>query len=303
MVVKHPLGGVIGGLLLLRAGMGIGYLPLQFAMDRILIGGGATLIGLVLGVVIFLSGVGVLLRVVGVGAHRDPDLSTLLGGAGIVFSLLSVASPLGSVGEGIVLGVVGGVICIVWQPAPADPDSGTESIRDSPLRTLLVVAGLSLLAIGVFSFGLQVTHWQATSQVTPREQVDEHEPVTNISDLPPACRRIVRAMVAGQTVSTEVYQLQMGETTLLVRNTNLSSGGWHLSDVNCIDSDKSISAAGIDQLRVNDEYYSVVGSWHKGDVDRKQLFELLQWLSIATGGIFLFFGLSSQNYWQEIKEY
>lgn len=125
MAVDHPLVGIVGGLFLVYAGIVIGYVPLQFTMELIMFGG-ATLIGLGIAVLVFFTGVGVLLRVGGVGAHRDPDISTLLGGVGIVFSLLSVVSALGGFVTGIVLGVVGGVICIVWQPPPADPELPTE---------------------------------------------------------------------------------------------------------------------------------------------------------------------------------
>lgn len=126
MVVDHPLVGIVGGAFLLLAGIIIGYTPLQFTMELIMFDG-ATLIELGIALLVFFTGVGILLRVGGVGAHRDLDLSTLLGGAGVLFSLLSVFSALGGFVTGTVLGVVGGVICIVWQPPPADPESPTES--------------------------------------------------------------------------------------------------------------------------------------------------------------------------------
>lgn len=127
VVVDHPLVGIVGGSFLLLAGIIVGYVPVRYTMDLIMIGGAYATLGLVFAVLVFLTGVGALLRVAGVGAHLTPDLSTLMGIAGIAFSLLSVFGALGGLLAGSSIGVVGGVLSILWQPSSADSDYSNKS--------------------------------------------------------------------------------------------------------------------------------------------------------------------------------
>lgn len=104
-----------GGLLLILASFLIGWIPIQFTFELLLIGGGYTVIGLVFAVLVFLSGVFALLR---------PDLARIVGISGIVFSLLSLIGALGGLVVGLLLGVIGGNLCLAWEPP-----EGTEAAR------------------------------------------------------------------------------------------------------------------------------------------------------------------------------
>lgn len=104
-----------GGLLMILASFVIGWIPIQFTFELLLIGGGYTVIGLVFAVLVFLSGVFALLR---------PDLARIVGISGIVFSLLSLIGALGGLVVGLLMGVIGGNLCLAWQPP-----EGTEAAR------------------------------------------------------------------------------------------------------------------------------------------------------------------------------
>lgn len=105
----------LGAVLLLVAGVIVGYVPLQFTMELLLVGGAFTAIGLVFAVLLFLTGVFALVR---------PDLSTILGIAGVAFSILSVVGGLGGLLIGLLIGIVGSNLLIAWQP----PGTREESI-------------------------------------------------------------------------------------------------------------------------------------------------------------------------------
>lgn len=97
----------LGGMLLIIAGIIVGWVPIQFTLELILIGGSYTAIGLLFAVLIFLCGVLALLR---------PELSTTIGVAGIAFSILSIAGALGGLLVGLLVGIIGGSLCIAWEP-------------------------------------------------------------------------------------------------------------------------------------------------------------------------------------------
>lgn len=116
----------LGGVLLMVAGIIVGWVPLQFTFELILIGGSYTAIGMVFAVLIFLSGVFALLR---------PDLSTIVGVAGIAFSILSIAGALGGLLVGLLVGIIGGNLCMAWEsPSSAQgvvpSDEGQQSTSD-----------------------------------------------------------------------------------------------------------------------------------------------------------------------------
>lgn len=97
----------LGGVLLIVAGLIVGYVPIQFTLELILIGGTYTAIGLVFAALISLTGVFALLR---------PDLSTILGIAGVAFSILSVVGALGGLLVGLLIGLLGSNLLIAWEP-------------------------------------------------------------------------------------------------------------------------------------------------------------------------------------------
>lgn len=110
---------VLGGVLLLLAGAIIGWVPLQFAGELVLVGGALTFSGLLFATAVGLMGVFVLLR---------PDLSTMLGTVGVVMSVLSLFGALGGLLVGMLVGIVGGNLCIAWVP-PDDVDTDREGGR------------------------------------------------------------------------------------------------------------------------------------------------------------------------------
>lgn len=96
-----------GAVLLILASLLIAWVPMQFAIELLFIGGAFTVVGLVFAVIVFLLGVFALLR---------PDLSTILGITGIAFSVLSLIGALGGLLFGAVLGIAGGALCVAWTP-------------------------------------------------------------------------------------------------------------------------------------------------------------------------------------------
>lgn len=129
-----------GGVLLLVGGLVVGWVPLQFAGEIMLIGSSLTTsIGL-----LFAS-----LMVVNAGfVLAYPQFSRPLGIIGIVLSLLSLFGALGGLFVGLILGLVGGNLCLAWeQPASAQTDdddaeppaADTNRISDatSSLRTAI----------------------------------------------------------------------------------------------------------------------------------------------------------------------
>lgn len=100
----------MGGLLLLIAGVVIGYVPLQFAGELIFIGGSFTIIGLVFATFVFLCGAFALWM---------PEHSTVFGVAGVALALLSLMGALGGLFVGMLLGMVGGNLCVAWEPSDA----------------------------------------------------------------------------------------------------------------------------------------------------------------------------------------
>lgn len=100
-----------GGALLILASLVIAWVPAQFAFELMFIGGAYTVIGLVFALLVFLSGAFALIR---------PERSRTFGIAGIVFSIMSLAGALGGLLIGMVLGIVGGNLCIAWQSDKED---------------------------------------------------------------------------------------------------------------------------------------------------------------------------------------
>lgn len=110
-----------GGALLMLAGLVIGWVPIQFAAELVFIGGTFTVIGLVFAAFVFLTGVFAL--------HR-PELSTILGITGVALSILSLLGALGGLFVGMLIGIVGGNLCVAWKPEDADEDADAPSAAD-----------------------------------------------------------------------------------------------------------------------------------------------------------------------------
>lgn len=117
-----------GGVLLMLAGLIIGYVPYQFAFELLLVGGSYTFIGLFWAVTVFLTGAFVLYR---------PEFSTIFGVLGVVLSILSLLGALGGLIVGMIVGIVGGNLCVAWsQPTgAADRRERTQNGDGTPVRT------------------------------------------------------------------------------------------------------------------------------------------------------------------------
>lgn len=117
-----------GGILLMLAGLLIGYVPMQFAFELLLVGGSYTYIGLFWAVTVFLTGAFVLYR---------PEFSTIFGVLGVVLSILSLLGALGGLLLGMIVGIVGGNLCVAWShPAGnAERRESTQGNDDTLVRT------------------------------------------------------------------------------------------------------------------------------------------------------------------------
>lgn len=116
----------LGAVLLMVSGLMVAYAPIRFASELIVIAGPLTAIGVPFGILIFLTGVGSVLR---------PDLSTYLGIAGVTFSILSVVGTLGGMLVGLLVGIVGSNLLIAWHPPEAREEptvTRTDTETDVP---------------------------------------------------------------------------------------------------------------------------------------------------------------------------
>lgn len=102
-------GPLLGPALLVVAGGVIAFAPLRFGQLLAMVGGGSPVLGALFGGLVALCGIGVRLK---------PTLSRELGAAAIAFSLLSLFGALGGLVIGMVLGIVGGNLCLSWRPEP-----------------------------------------------------------------------------------------------------------------------------------------------------------------------------------------
>lgn len=157
-----------GGLLLIVASLLIAWVPMQFAMELFLIGGAFTIVGLAFAVIVFLIGAFALMK---------PNLSTMLGVTGIAFSILSLIGALGGLLFGTILGIVGGSLCVAWQPP------GTEE----PEETLPQTAGTTTSpgAGGQFQWEQDQTAALGESTTSTQGTVLMEEEETMVSDMEP----------------------------------------------------------------------------------------------------------------------
>ncbi|RZH67148.1 DUF6114 domain-containing protein [Natrinema altunense] len=101
----------LGGLLLCLAGLLITWVPMRILPDIAFIGGemaGFLAIGALFGVFVFLSGLYALSR---------PARAHGAGVVGIILSIFSLFGSLGGLLVGMLLGIIGGNLCIAWKPS------------------------------------------------------------------------------------------------------------------------------------------------------------------------------------------
>lgn len=103
-------GPVAGPVVVVIAGLVIALVPIQFGDVLAAFGAeSAPVVGL---------GIGGALVLVGLAAHRQPAFTRELGAVAIVLSLASVFGAVGGLVVGLLLGVVGGSLCVAWKPSP-----------------------------------------------------------------------------------------------------------------------------------------------------------------------------------------
>ncbi|MEE9236971.1 MAG: DUF6114 domain-containing protein [Thermoplasmata archaeon] len=124
---------IIGGLFILLGGAL--YLAIAGFLEGLIVLGGETLdidpvlwiqvlgaIGIVIGIVIMVGGVMM---------YSRPASSTIWGVIILVLSLVSIIAA-GGFFIGLILGLVGGILGIVFKPAPAVPTSDTSQVQPPP---------------------------------------------------------------------------------------------------------------------------------------------------------------------------
>lgn len=112
----------LGGVLLCLAGIIIAWVPMQILPDIIFIGGqmaGFLAIGAMFGVFVFLTGAFALYK---------PQYSDMIGVIGVVLSIFSLFGSLGGLFLGMLLGILGGNLCVAWKP-DADSDVSSDPSR------------------------------------------------------------------------------------------------------------------------------------------------------------------------------
>ncbi|WP_436345034.1 DUF6114 domain-containing protein [Natronorubrum sp. FCH18a] len=110
----------LGGVLLCLAGILITWVPMQILPDLIFIGGrmaGLLAIGAMFGVFVFVSGVFALTK---------PEHSDMIGVVGVVLSIFSLFGSLGGLFLGMLLGILGGNLCLAWKPDDEAADEGVS---------------------------------------------------------------------------------------------------------------------------------------------------------------------------------
>ncbi|WP_136716114.1 DUF6114 domain-containing protein [Halorientalis salina] len=105
-----------GSVMLMLAGLIILAIPLR--LQFIFPGPSKAALGIVFGAMVIACGVFALLK---------PGLSTLIGVTGIAMSILSLVGAFGGLVVGMLVGIVGGNLCIAWQHPARDEEAASDS--------------------------------------------------------------------------------------------------------------------------------------------------------------------------------
>ena len=107
-------GPVAGPVVIVLAGVVIAAIPVELAGVLGIFGADAApTVGF---------GIGLGLAATGVAAHLRPAFTTELGVVAIALSLLSVFGAFAGLGLGLLLGVIGGSLCVAWRPTSGTDD-------------------------------------------------------------------------------------------------------------------------------------------------------------------------------------
>ena len=98
---------ILGSILMVLGGLMIGYVPVQFTSELMLIGGAFTILGMMFAVLVIFCGLSSLVK---------PELSSIFGVLGIALSTLSLFGALGGLFVGMIVGTIGGILCYAWEP-------------------------------------------------------------------------------------------------------------------------------------------------------------------------------------------
>lgn len=108
----RPFGG---GVLMILGGLVVTWVSGGYARDLLLVGGAYTSVGLVVALLMVLSGI---------AALAMPEESSIVGIVGVAMALLSLLTALGGLLVGMLLGIHGGVAVWAWEPdeRESEPD-------------------------------------------------------------------------------------------------------------------------------------------------------------------------------------
>ncbi len=110
-----------GGVLLILAGMIIAAIPIRLQMISATQGPSYSALGIVFAAMVVACGVFALVK---------PQLSTLIGVTGTTMSILSLIGAFGGLVIGMLVGIVGGSLCVAWQePGSEETATGEERFR------------------------------------------------------------------------------------------------------------------------------------------------------------------------------
>jgi hypothetical protein len=112
---------LFGGVCLLLGALIIGYVPIHFAADLMLIGGAFSILGVLLAILVGFCGV---------AAIAKPELSSIFGVLGATFGTLSLFGALGGLFVGTLVSTIGGILCYAWTP-PADYAYDETTLTDA----------------------------------------------------------------------------------------------------------------------------------------------------------------------------
>src|SRR6056297_3956700 len=104
--------------MLILAGMIIAAIPIRLQTIPATSGPSKAALGIVFGAMVIACGTFALVK---------PDLSTLIGVTGIAMSILSIIGAFGGLVIGMLVGIVGGNLCIAWRDPTGDEDAADES--------------------------------------------------------------------------------------------------------------------------------------------------------------------------------
>ncbi|WP_254535103.1 DUF6114 domain-containing protein [Halomarina litorea] len=110
-----------GGSLLVLSGLIIAIIPLDLALKFALVPTDFAFVGLIFAVFVVLSGV---------FALYQPQFAGFFGAAGILVAIISIFGALGGFVVGTLVGILGGSLCVAWEP-PREESAGATATDGS----------------------------------------------------------------------------------------------------------------------------------------------------------------------------